>query len=90
MVNSQPAPFVRKSGRSTTVAPYYLTFISNTDTLISSLGYLLNTQSGGYKCYKYCVPNYYTSAYIWNSGDKEMLLQLIRFYSEITVAYSWK
>ena len=55
---------------------------------------MTTTQCGGYKCYKYRVLNYHTTVYItkikrcetkrWqrdNAGDKEMLFQLIHFYS---------
>ena len=31
------------------------------DALISPLDYFLTTQSGGYKCNKYCVLNYHTT-----------------------------
>ena len=54
----------------------------------NALHYLLTTGSGGYKCYCYCVLNCHTTVYIWTSGDKGILFQLIHFYSDIVDIWS--
>ena len=79
---SQPAQFVRRKGSSITIMSDYSTVTPKMPSRLSPDH--TESESGGYKCYLYCVLNYHTTVYVWNWGDQEMCISTIHFYSTLT------
>ena len=51
---------------------------------------MLITQSGGYKCYKYCVLNCHTTVYIWSWGSQDMFISTNSFLQWYRKAHRWQ